>query len=60
MKTFSEKIQELKVVVDENEKNKDVVYANQGRKKIQQYEALSLKFSTLLDEKIEEGIKEHR
>ena len=60
MKTFSEKIEELKVVVDENEKNKDVVYANQGRKKIQQYEALSLKFSTLLDEKIEEGIKEHR
>jgi hypothetical protein len=60
MKTFSEKIEELKVVVDENEKNKDVVYANQGRKKIQQYEALSLKFSTLLDEKIEEDIKEHR
>jgi len=60
MKTFSEKIEELKVVVDENEKNKDVVYANQARKKIQLYEALSIKFSTLLDEKIEEGIKEHR
>lgn len=49
IKTFTDKIAALKAEVDEFEKNKDAVYANQARKKIQRYEALSVKFSALID-----------
>ena len=48
---FADKIKILKEEAEGYDKNKDAVYANQARKKIERYEILSAKFKTLTVEK---------
>jgi aminopeptidase N len=48
-KMYGEKIIGLKAELEVNEKNKDVVYANQNRLKIKRYEALIVQFTSLIE-----------